>query len=261
MPLPTTGPLSLSQVNTELGRPTTATISLGEAAVRALAGVPSGPIGKASLRGKSAQYSHTISAHQLHLNLRSYLLGQGWDGVSVASVTIASGVYIWSDNTSVPALDMGGAFPGGLTLINNGFIMGKGGDGGYLTSGRASYMAPTSGGPAITLTGPISINNTNGYIGGGGGGGAGATGAYSLFFNATEMFSPGGGGAGGGRGGPANNGSNTGGTTLGGFGEGGAIGQIGSVASGNPWPGQTIATHGGAGGAAGAVIHGASGGI
>ena len=38
MPLPTTGPLSLSQVNTELGRPATATISLGEAAVRALAG-------------------------------------------------------------------------------------------------------------------------------------------------------------------------------------------------------------------------------
>jgi hypothetical protein len=261
MPLPTTGPMSLSQVNTELGRSATATISLGEAAVRALAGVPSGPIGKASLRGKSAQFSHTISAHQLHLNLRSYLLGQGWDGVSAATVTIAPGVYIWSDNTSVPALDMGGAFPGGLTLINNGFIMGKGGDGGYLTSGRASYTAPTSGGPAIALTGPISINNANGYIGGGGGGGGGSTGAVALFFFATPMFAPGGGGAGGGRGGPANNGTNTGGTTLGGFGEGGAIGQIGSVASGNPWPGQTIAQHGGAGGASGAVIHGASGSI
>lgn len=259
MPLPTTGPLSLSQVNTELGRPATATISLGEAAVRALAGVPSGPIGKASLRGKSAQFSHTISAHQLHLNLRSYLLGQGWDGVSAASVTIAPGIYIWSDNTSVPALDMGGAFPGGLTLINNGFIMGKGGDGGYLTSGRASYMAPTSGGPAIALTGPISINNTNGYIGGGGGGGAGATGAPDFFFFATELFSPGGGGAGGGRGGAANNG-NTSGTTLGAFGEGGAIGQIGSISTaGNPWAGQTIAQHGGAGGASGAVVHGTSG--
>jgi hypothetical protein len=38
MPLPTTGPLSLSAVNTELGRPATATIALGETAVRALAG-------------------------------------------------------------------------------------------------------------------------------------------------------------------------------------------------------------------------------
>lgn len=86
MPLPTTGPLSLSAVNTELGRPATATISLGEAAVRALAGVPSGPIGKASLRGKSAQFSHTISEHQLHLNLRSYLLGQGWDARAAADL-------------------------------------------------------------------------------------------------------------------------------------------------------------------------------
>ena len=47
MPLPTTVRLSLSAVNTELGRPATATISLGETAVRALAGVPTGPIGKA----------------------------------------------------------------------------------------------------------------------------------------------------------------------------------------------------------------------
>ena len=175
MPLPTTGPLSLSAVNTELGRPATATISLGETTVRALAGVPSGPIGKANLRGKSAQFSHTISVHQLHLNLRSYLLGQGWNGASAARVTIAPGVYVWSDSTATPALDMGGAFPGGLTLINNGFIMGKGGDGGYLQADRVTYVAPTPGGPAIALTGPISIDNAGGYIGGGGGGGATGT--------------------------------------------------------------------------------------
>lgn len=191
MPLPTTGPLSLSQVNTELGRPATATISLGEAAVRALAGVQTGPIGKASLRGKSAQFSHTISAHQLHLNLRSYLLGQGWDGVSAARVTIASGVYIWSDNTSIPALDMGGAFPSGLTLINNGFIMGKGGKGGEFNQATSTFTNGAAGGPAIALTGPITIDNTDGYIGGGGGGGGAGLGA-------------GGGGAGGGEGGVHN---------------------------------------------------------
>ena len=251
MPLPTTGPLSLSQVNTELGRPATATISLGEAAVRNLAGVPSGPIGKASLRGKSAQFSHTITAHQLHLNLRSYLLGQGWDGVSAATVTIASGVYVWSDNTSVPALYMGGAFPGGLTLINNGFIMGKGGDGGYMQADRTTYVAPTAGGPAIALRGPISIDNSSGYIGGGGGGGAGMTGS-PINILITGIHSPGGGGAGGGRGGPMPYGD-TSSTVLGGFGAGGAIGQPGSVSTqSNNWSGQTIATHGGAGGASGA---------
>ncbi len=53
MTLPT-GTISMSQVNTELGRSATATISLGESAVRTLAGVPSGAISMDNLRGKSA---------------------------------------------------------------------------------------------------------------------------------------------------------------------------------------------------------------
>lgn len=44
----------MSQVNTELGRSSTASISLGESAVRALAGVPSGAISMDNLRGKSS---------------------------------------------------------------------------------------------------------------------------------------------------------------------------------------------------------------
>ena len=247
MPLPTTGPLSLSQVNTELGRPATATISLGEAAVRALASVPSGPIGKASLRGKSAQFSHTISAHQLQLNLRSYLLGQGWDGVSAATVTIAPGVYIWSDNTSVPALDMGGAFPGGLTLINNGFIMGKGGKGGDMNGQSATFTGGAAGGPAIALTGPISINNTNGYIGGGGGGGAG-----HINMNLAVGFGAGGGGAGGGQGGTHTENTITAGVFSASPPAPPPVGQVGSqntVAAPNYGTlFQYPATHGGAGG-------------
>lgn len=54
MPLQTTGPISLSDVNTELGLSATATISLNDAAVRSLAGIASGPISLNDLYGKSA---------------------------------------------------------------------------------------------------------------------------------------------------------------------------------------------------------------
>lgn len=53
MTLQSSGAISLGNVNTELGRSNTATISLGETAVRTLAGVSSGAIALSSLYGKS----------------------------------------------------------------------------------------------------------------------------------------------------------------------------------------------------------------
>ncbi|WP_146193267.1 hypothetical protein [Salibaculum griseiflavum] len=258
MALALAGPLSLSQVNTELGRAAGATISLGEAEVRGLAGLATGVIGLGALRGKSAQFTHVITSHQQELDLHAYLLAQGWDGVSQVEVTVATGIYIWSDTTAQPALDMGGAFPGGLTLVNRGFIMGKGGDGGYQLADRTSSVAPTSGGPAIGLTGPITIDNSTGYIGGGGGGGGAQTGS-PIVISATSVHSPGGGGAGGGRGGPMPYGD-TDSLVLSAFGPGGAIGQPGSVATGsNNWADATLPSHGGAGGASGAGAQDGSG--
>lgn len=54
MTLPCSGPISMSQVNTELGHTSTANISLNQADVRTLAGVPAGTISMSDLHCKSA---------------------------------------------------------------------------------------------------------------------------------------------------------------------------------------------------------------
>ena len=162
---------------------------------------------------------------------------RGWNGRQPAYITIAGAdksemvdasgnprpVYIYSDDTSnsvrhgdgegtndaergsggpgkVPAMIIED-FPWNLTLINNGFIMGRGGDGGYKGDpSRVPHGSGQDGGDAIHITGrrgKITIQNANGGIGGGGGGGAGGSspGGHGV------TSSGGGGGAGGGQGG------------------------------------------------------------
>ena len=53
MTLPASGPITMNQVNVELGNSGTTSISLGQSTVRALAGIPSGAISLDSLHGKS----------------------------------------------------------------------------------------------------------------------------------------------------------------------------------------------------------------
>ncbi len=122
-------------------------------------------------------------------NLNEWAVGEGWNGQSACTIIVDEGVYIYSDdpdNDKVPGMIIDN-FPGGLTLINKGFIMGRGGNGGsYYTDGQ-------NGGDAIHVIGnsEITIDNTAGGIGGGGGGGSASK----------EGESGGGGGAGGGWGG------------------------------------------------------------
>ena len=187
--------IDLSNVNVELSYAYSATISLNDSAVRTLAGAGGSgtTISMDMLRGKSSVKKMTISTNQKELNLRTWAINNGWDGKLACEITIGTGVYIWSDNTSTPGLTINGSWPAGLTLINNGYIIGKGGAGGVATFW--TYNASGSaGGPALSLGVSLSIDNANGYIAGGGGGG----------FTINSGFSPGaggGGGAGGGNGG------------------------------------------------------------
>lgn len=219
MALPSSGQISLSQVAVELGRASNATTSLGESAVRSLAGVPSGAISLDNLHGKSASFTATITANQQEMNLATWAAANGWNGSSAATITINSGVYIWSDNTSVAALTTG-SFPGGLTIINNGYIIGKGGKGSCSISYGGAYINGQPGGPALSVGSNTTINSSSGYICGGGGGGGG------VYQSGYSVIAPGGGGAGGGQGGDGTSQSTP--NTVGGGGAGGAPGSAGS---------------------------------
>lgn len=256
MPLPSSGALSLGDVNVELDSARATQIGLGQASVRTLYGIGSGPIRLAADGyGKSSVFKTTISTSQLNLNLRTYVVNAGWDQASAVEVTVNSSVYIWADSVSTPALTINGSWPKGVTVINNGFIMGRGGFGGSAFAGAAQ-----AGGPAISLGTNVSFTN-NGYIGGGGGGGG-----------AGRQNSAGAGGGGGGAGG--GNGGNQRYMNTGGGGTGGAIGQVGGNggSSGNnnfggggggrimPGTGGGANTGGGAGGGGGNGFGTASGG-
>lgn len=76
MTLPSSGPISLSQVAVEIGLAANAPISLDHATVRALAGKPSGPISLGDLLGKT--YGAAVpggSIQTINLAARRYVEG------------------------------------------------------------------------------------------------------------------------------------------------------------------------------------------
>jgi hypothetical protein len=197
MPLPT-GEIKFSDLNKEFNRGSSLSVNLNAADIKGLEGNPNDGISMSQLRGKSRVVQGTVSSPPASgVNLLNYVFNPSKvsnyvPGNTNAVLTIPIGVYVYSDDTSKPALEVSGWTTGDtVTIINKGFIMGKGGQGG-------GYINPTGlvpakvGGPAISILFNTTIDNTysNAYIGGGGGGGAGAG-------------ISGGGGAGGGNGGPS----------------------------------------------------------
>lgn len=190
----------------------------------------------------NAVYTYAVNTADAVLNVST--LSGYTAGRTDITVTVNSGVYLWATAITAPGLTLtGGAVGDTITLVNNGFIMGKGGNGLTPTS-YTTRIEAESGGPAVSTSLPITITNTAGYIGGGGGGGGGFwywDGTYGAAYG-------GGGGAGGGSGGS---------TYIGAYyagGAGGSIGQSG-VSPSTLSPEGTPAIVGGGGGR---VLPGAS---
>jgi hypothetical protein len=212
----------------------------------------------------SAVTSATINSSLTDTNVWQYLGSPS--AVGVYNITIAAGVVCTSTSNLTPALDFTGFSSGStVNLINNGYVLGHGGDGGEGASSAVCVSGGIDipyalgggdgqpGGPAIKGPGSgvtFNLTNANGFIwgGGGGGGGGGATGHGA---NSTGNGGGGGGGAGGGRGGQkgranafaadtsATRGDDAGSGPAGAFGAGGASSDSAGGAGGAGGPGGT----------------------
>jgi len=217
MPIQPSGTIALSDIQTEFGGSNPISLSEyyrgGSYVTSNNTSVPtSGTISLSNFYGAVKQFSFTVSSNQQEMNLSTYATSVGWDGSAAIVMTISSGIYLWSDSVSVGGLTIPSSLNGLVTIINNGYIIGRGGNGGGYDG------AAQSGGPALVnnATGVTLTNASGAYIAGGGGGGSGGASGYG----------GGGGGAGGGNGG---RGRHENGTIYSG-GTGGAVGQSGTAA-------------------------------
>jgi hypothetical protein len=193
------GTISLNDVNVELGFAGTATISMNDGAVRTLAGVPSGAISMQNLQNKSNRVtaSATISADTSNYVLDTAKATGYVAGKTDMTLTINSGVFVSSSSTGSYAFTVNTSWAAGdtVTIVNNGTIIGRGGNGGQNDSGSNNDQPGAVGGPALLVSRAITMNNLNRIAGGGGGGGGGNFQFYS-FPEATPSANGGSGGGG-----------------------------------------------------------------
>lgn len=130
MTLPSSGPISLSQVAVEIGLAANAPISLDHATVRALAGKPSGPISLGDLLGKT--YGAAVPGGSIQtINLAA---GRHVDGtftytgrVTFGSVgSISPGTLLGMAITEFYVLYDSGTGDASLYIANNSYVAGWG---------------------------------------------------------------------------------------------------------------------------------------
>jgi len=229
MALNSSGPISLAgttagvSIQIENGGNGTTQISLNDAAVRTLAGVPIGAIiMPTNFYGKSNRVAVAIT---ISANTKNYVLNTakaaGYSaGKTDVTLTINGGIVVGSTSTGGIGLDVDTSWNAADTvrIINNGFIVGAGGNGGIgaapAPGGISGAVNGSPGGPALRVQRATSITN-NGTVGGGGGGGGGGRGTDSGGKDPTVVA---GGGGGGGQGDVGGSGGGVDGTGNGGAG-------------------------------------------
>ena len=242
MPLQTTGAISIGDCLSELNYGAGSTGSLGQSDMRTLAGVSSGAISLDDFYGASNIVEATLTSPNFingYYYTATITVSQLSGFTSGMHLRIPSNMMLQAITDSHYALIVD--IP--CTIINDGFIFGRGGRGGQY--GTPSFFSPSSardGGDAIYVnsSGVTIINNSGAYIAGGGGGGAVGYDNSGTHGSAHYVNAGGGGGAGGSYGGRAGATGNK---------SGGGDGQINSA--GGNGVGSVVDSVGGLGGGAG----------
>lgn len=202
MTLPASGPISMANVNTELQRSSTTTVSLNDTIVRTLFGVPSGQISMSNGYGKAytvpgnsgiltSGTSYTLpSTSGLTINI--LVIGGGGGGGGGSGRTFASGYYTGGGGGGAG----GNAYalnvpvtPGQSVSFNIG--IGTGGAGGAYRDGVFTSGSNGSSG----LGTAVLVNGiTRAWVTGGGGGVVSPTGtggnAGGIFSTGTQALTP-----------------------------------------------------------------------
>jgi len=218
MPLNSSGPISIGgatagqSINLEFGRTATQQTSLsqlyrgGGIVGSGAPNVPtSGAISLSQFYGAANRITQTItiSSNQTNYVANTAKVTGYQAGLMDVTFVIESGIIVSSNTTSGPAFDVDTSWASGdsITVVNNGVVVGRGGNGGAGGgSGQLGGPGPGSpggaGGTAIRVQRAASVNNV-GTLAGGGGGGNGGSG--NGFVDAESGGTFGGGGGGGGR--------------------------------------------------------------
>ena len=214
MTLNASGPISLAgttagvSIEIENGGNGTTQISLNDAAVRTLAGIPSGAITMpTNFYGKSNRVvsNITISSSTSNYTFNKCKVSGYVAGKTCATLTINSGVYVYGTSTGTPALIVPNTWTSGdvVKIVNRGFIVAQGGNGGSGGTGtNAGAASPgssgASGGTGLSVSFATTVCNSGGVVAGGGGGGGGGGAAWAA---GSTCGSPSSGNAAGGGGG------------------------------------------------------------
>lgn len=164
------GQIGLSDVNAEFGCAVNTCISMGNAAVRTLAGVGGAGtvISMSDLQNKADRIAFTLTAISASTNNYDLFTCRGPQyvaGKSDITLNICPGVCVGSTSTGTAAFLVPNSFCPGDTIciVNAGCIIGRGGTGGQ--AGKGGTIGNPSPGPTPAPVGPQNTGATAGNAG------------------------------------------------------------------------------------------------